>query len=179
MNKKQVQAHARFAMNRGITRNEVFAHLRGRGLKDAALAYFIASHVDPARRLQHAGKVKVLVGLMIVLSVVGFLAGLGMGAKIGPNAKWIVACGVAMVSLLFAWGFHQHRVGAYNAYILLAIVQLPKSMDGFIAEPFTASLGFVLSVGLLAYVCFVRYCLFPDFTFLNPRKVKGQYVFSA
>ena len=87
--------------------------------------------------------------------------------------------GVALVTLFFAWGFHQHRVAAYNAYILLSIVQLPKSMDGFIAEPFTASLSFALSVGLLAYVCFVRYCLFPDFTFLNPRKIKGKYVFST
>ncbi|MBS0452878.1 MAG: hypothetical protein JSS14_16410 [Proteobacteria bacterium] len=179
MNKKQVRAHARFALNRGITRTEVFSHLRGRGLKDKQLAYFIASHVDPASRLLNAGKVKVLVALMVVLAAVGFVAGMGLGAKFGPNAKWLVAGGIALVSLLFAWGFHAHRVGAYNAYILLAIVQLPRSLDGFTADPFATSIGFVVNVALLAYVWYVRQCLFPDFTFLAPRKVKGEYVFSA
>ena len=179
MKKRKIQANARFALDRGITRAEVFEHLRGRGMKDGELAYFVASHVDPARRLMHGTKVKVLVALMIVLAAIGFVSGLGVGAKIGPNAKWLVASGVALVSLLFAWGFHSYRVGAYNAYILLSIIHLPRSLDGFTAEPFATSIGFVATVALLAYVCLVRYCLFPDFTFLSPRKVKGQYAFSS
>ena len=179
MNKKQVRAHARFALDRGIPRTEVFAHLRGRGLKDDRLAYFVASHVGPASRMLHAGKVKVLLALLVLLAASGFMVGRGQGATFGPTGRWVFAGVVALVSLLFAWGFHKHRVGAYNAYILLAIVHLPKSMDGFMADPFATSLGFVANVALLAYVWYVRHCLFPDFTFLAPRKVKGQYVFSA
>jgi len=106
------------------------------------------------------------------------VAGLGLGAKIGPHARWLVAGGVALVSLLFAWGFYTHRVAAYNAYILLAIVHLPWSMDGFTDDPFAASIGLVLNVGVLAYVWYVRHLLFPDFLLLTPRKINGEYAFS-
>lgn len=179
MNKKEIQASVRQLLDRGVPRSEVFARLSGQGMKDSRLAYFIASRVDPARREQHRGKVRVLVALMVVLALIGFVVGFGTGARIGPNAKWIFAFGIALLTLLFAWGFHAARVGFYNAYILLSIIQIPKSFEGFAADPLSASIGLAFNGGLLAFTWYVRHCLFPDFNFLNPRKVKGQYVFSA
>ncbi|HEX5337932.1 MAG TPA: hypothetical protein VFW53_05815, partial [Gallionella sp.] len=101
-----------------------------------------------------------------------------IGSKIGPNAQWIIGAIVASIPLLFAWGFYKNHAGAYNAYILLAIIQLPKQFSGFADSPVATAIGLAVGAGLLIFVWYVRQKLFPDFAFTAPKKVKGQYVFS-
>jgi len=111
--------------------------------------------------------------------LIAFWLGFGVGVKIGPNAKWIIGVLIALIPLLFAWGFYTNRVGAYNAYILLSIIQLPKSFGGFTSTPVASSIGIAIGVGLIAYVWYVREKVFPGFVLTTPKKVKGEYVFEG
>lgn len=179
MNKKEIQASVRDLLGKGTAKSEVFAQLSGQGVKDSQLAYFIASYADPNRCDEHDRKVNILITIMFVQAVIAFLLGFGIGAKIGPNAKWIVGALIALIPLLFAWGFYRHRVGAYNAYLLLTIVQLPKSFEGFASSPIATSIVLAINIAVLAYVWYVREKLFPGFAFITPKKIKGEYVFSG
>lgn len=177
MNKAEIKIKVKELLSSGTAKAEVFTQLSGQGVKDSQLAYFIASHPDPVRCDEYCGKVNVLITLMFIQAVIAFLLGFGIGAKIGPNAKWIMGVLIALIPLLFAWGFYANRVGAYNVYILLSIVQLPRSFEGFSSNPVASSIGIAIGIGLLAYVWYVREKIFPGFILTTPKKVKGTYVF--
>lgn len=179
MNKKEIQAKVRELLVGGTPKAQVFEQLAGQGAKDSQLAYFIASYADPHRCSDHERKVNVLVTIMFIQALIAFFMGFGIGTTIGPNARWILGVLIALIPLAFAWGFYTHRVGAYNAYILLSVIQLPRSFEGFTSSPVATSIAVGLSVGVLAFVWYVRSKLFPDFAFITPKKIKGAYAFSG
>ncbi|MEK7915292.1 permease, partial [Burkholderia contaminans] len=81
------------------------------------------------------------------------------------------------LSLLFIWGFATHRVGAYHAFILLSLLQLPKTIAELGRDPSSALPSLAITVLLVGYVWFVRNRLFPDYGWFTPRKVEGRYAF--
>jgi hypothetical protein len=180
MNTKEIKAKVNALLSSGMAKAEVFAQLSGQGIKDHQLAYFIASYPDPARCEQHNGKVNALITIMFIQAVIGFLGGYGMGAEIGTNAKWIVGFLAGGIPLLFAWGFYTNRAVAYNLYILLSIIQLPRGvLEGFKSGLVGVAISIaMINIGLIAYVWYVRAKIFPDFVFIGPKKIKGEYVFS-
>ncbi|MEO6146726.1 MAG: hypothetical protein ABIT70_06670 [Sulfuriferula sp.] len=179
MNKKEIQEKIADLLSSGVPKSEVFTKLSGQGVKDRQLAHFIASYADPIRCNTHDKKVNIIITLMFIQALFGALLGFGIGAKIGPNAKWIVPVVIALIPLLLAWGFYKYRAWAFNVYILLLIVQLPRSFEGFSATPIASSIGIAISIGMLAYIWYVREKIFPDFVFISPKKIKGEYIFSS
>lgn len=179
MNKKEIDYKVKGLISSGVPRSEVFSQLSGQGLKDSQLAYLIASYADPVLCHIHDRKVNFAITLMFVQSAVAFLAGFGIGASIGPSAQWVAAGLFALIPLLFAWGFYKHKAGAYNAYIILAITQLPRQLEGFTSSPIATSVSLAIGVSMLVYVWYVRQKIFPDFSFIAPKKIKGQYVFAS
>jgi hypothetical protein len=179
MNKKEIKAKVNDLISSGVSKSQVFTQLSGQGLKDSQLAHLIASYADPILCHIHDRKVSVVITLMFIQSVIAFLVGFGIGANIGPNAQWIVGGLSALIPLLFAYGFYKHIAGAYNAYILLTIIQMPSQLEGFTSSPITTSIGLAIGVSMLAYVWYVRQKIFPDFSFIAPKKIKGQFVFAS
>lgn len=178
MNKTETKAKIAELISSGVAKPEVFARLSGQGVKDKELASLIASYADPRLCAQHYDKVNILLTLMFIQAVIVFLLGFGMGLRIGPNAKWIMGGLLALVPLAFAWGFHRNSAGTYNAYILLSIIQMPRQLGSFASSPIATSIGLAVGIAILAFVWYVRQKLFPDFAFLGPKKIKGQYVFA-
>ncbi|WP_085706093.1 DUF3592 domain-containing protein [Pseudomonas sp. B8(2017)] len=178
LSKKEVQEKVRELLDANIAKSEVFSQLSGQGVKDSQLAYFIASYADPVRCDEHDRKVNILITIMLVQALIGFILGMTQGAGIGPAAKWIVSISMILIPLLWVWGFYNHRVVAYNAYILLALPQFPKTLAGFASNPATTTVSLVISIVMLAFVWYVRGKIFPDFAFVTPRKVKGKYFFT-
>ncbi|RFO96601.1 hypothetical protein DIC66_12690 [Rhodoferax lacus] len=179
MSKKDIKAKVVADLSSGAAKSEVFSRLSGQGIKDSQLAYFIAAYADARLCDEHSRKVDNLVFLMVAQSLLAAIIGYGVGAHLGPNAKWVVGALLALIPILFAWGFYKHYVGMYNGYIFLAIIQLPQSLKGFMATPIASSVGIAIGAGVLAYVWYVRGKIFPDFAFFSPRKIKGKYVFSC
>jgi len=180
MNKKtEIKAKVSGLLSSGIAKSEVFGQLAGQGVRDSRLAYLIAAHVYPHRCDEHGQKVNGVITLMFLQALVAFGLGYSYGAQIGPNAALILGALSAAIPLLFVWGFYTNRVGAYNAYILLSLIQTPKGFSDFAASPMMSSINIAIGLSMLAYVWFVRTRLFPDFGFLTPKKVKGKYVFES
>lgn len=177
MNKAEIKSKVNELLSAGTTKAEVFAQLSGQGVKDSRLAYFIASYPDPVRCERHGRKVKMLITLMLIQAAITFLLGYGIGVEIGPRAGWVMGGLAALIPLLFSWGFYTNRVGAYNVYIFLSIIQLPKSFEGFTSTPVASSIGIGIGIALISYVWYVREKIFPGFGLMAPRKVRNEYVF--
>lgn len=181
MNKKEIQTKVNHLLSSGIPKSTVFANLSGQGIKDSQLAYFIAAHADPMRRLAHDKKVSIIITIMLIQAALGFIVGFNAGAQIGPNASLFFGGIAILIQILFALAFYKYQVGAYNAYIVFAMINMPKSLLDLTVTPISTSemVGICISICILAYVWYVRTKIFPDFVFVSPKKIKGQYIFTS
>ena len=102
----------------------------------------------------------------------GFLLAMVLG---GAVAYWYFISGLSTNPPGF---YLDESGGAYNAYLILTITQLPRQFTGFAERPVSTLIGCLLGVGLFAYIWYVRTRIFPDFNFIAPKKMNGKYVFS-
>jgi hypothetical protein len=179
MDKKEIKRKASEMLNAGKPKSEVFKALSGGSVKDNQLAFFIASHPNHNLYEEHYKKVNGLISIMFLQALFTALLGFGIGSKIGPTAAWVVAALCALIPLLFAFGFYKNHAGTYNAFILLTIIQFPNMVAGITQTPIVTGIGIAIGLSILGYAWYVRSLLFPDFTFITPKKIKGQYVFSS
>ena len=179
MDKKGIKRKVTEMLNAGNPKSEVFKALSGGVVKDNQLALFIASHPNHLLYEENYKKVNGLISIMFLQALFAALLGFGIGSKMGPTAAWVVAALLALIPLLFAFGFYKNHAGTYNAFILLTIIQLPKMFTGITETPVATGIGVVIGLSILGYAWYVRSLLFPDFTLITPKKIKGQYVFSS
>lgn len=186
MNRKEAKTKIAAMLSAGSTKSDVFASLSGHGVEDRVLANLIASRPDPGRCRRNKLHVCILVGLGILQLLFSLWVAVTLAtdaSTIGPvtSSDWaVIGLFLAItvpISLLFIWGFATHRVGAYHAYIALLIVQMPKQIGRLATTPGPSLAGLAISIALVAYVCFVRNRLFPDYVWFRPRKVDNRYAF--
>jgi len=179
MNTREMKSKIKTSISSGLTKSQVFAQLSNPETNVRRLASLIAAHPDPRLRAEHNGKVTILLALMLVQSLLIFFAMVGALGESDSGGKWVVGALIAPIPLLFAWGFYRNVAAAYTIYIGLAIIQMPKLLEGATSEPISTVIAFALNVAMLAFVWYVRNKLFPDLSFLGPRKLHGQYVFTS
>ncbi len=172
MDKKEVKLKVAELLNAGNSKNEVFKMLSGGVVKDNQLALFIASHPNPRLYEEHYKKVSGLISIMFLQALFAALLGYGIGSKIGPSAAWVVAVLSTLIPLFCAFGFYKNYAGTYNAYIVLTIIQFPRLFSGVSQTPIATGIGVAIALSILGYVWYVRSLLFPDFTFITPKKDK-------
>jgi len=178
MNKKETKQKITELLNAGMSKTEAFQQFSGGALKSNELAYHIASHLSTNLYGEHDKKIDTLITIMFVLAIFAALVGWGIGAATGSTASWFIAGMAALIQLLFAYGFYKNYAPTYNIYIALTIIQLPKNLSGLTSTPIATTIGLLIGLATLGYVWYVRSLLFPDFVFMRPKKIKGQYVFS-
>lgn len=178
MNKREIKTAVRSRMAAGETKARIYDDLTEQGGKKRLVAHYIASYAAPRLKRQHKGKLIALMVVMVLQAGLAFLIGTGMAAQRHADSPLIWGTVFAAVPLLFAWGFYKPSALAYNAFIFLTIIQMPRTFSGFSEAPVASSIGIAINLAVLAYVWFVRSRLFPDFGFVTPTKVKGDYVFA-
>ncbi|MCP4597507.1 hypothetical protein [Neptuniibacter sp.] len=161
----------------GVPKKEVFEQLKDRGIRDNKLAMMIASVPDELLCILHEGKNNILV---IVYSLLAILAIWGTYMTAPDNIRTFSLVILIVTNLLFIWGFFSFKLIAYNVFIFLSLVTIPKDAVAVIAaNDIPGMVGIGLSVLVLAYVWFIRSRLYPDIGFIGVKKDKaGQYQFS-
>lgn len=178
MNKSELKARVAELLDSGAARSRVFAQLSEQGCDERLLAALIAGHVTPAVRAQHLGKVRALIGLTLLQAVLVLLISLTLGSRYSTPAQWLLAAAFTAFPLIFAWGFYRYFAGAYSAFMVLTIVQLPRQVEGWLANPQGGAISLAFTIALFAYVWHVRRLLFPDFDLFGIRKLNGKFSFS-
>ncbi|CAG9265141.1 Permeases of the major facilitator superfamily [Burkholderia diffusa] len=178
MNKKEAKTRIAALLSAGARKADVLAELAGQGLKDRVLARLIASRPDPELCRKNRVHTRILVALGIAQLLISLaLAYLLLVDGLSIGAAVLFLALTVPLSLLFIWGFATHRVGAYHAFIVLSLLQVPRTIADLGRDPSGALPTLGVTVILVGYVWFVRNRLFPDFGWFTPRKVEGRYAF--
>lgn len=179
MNKQDIRANIEQRIAEGEGKSSIFGALRGQGINDRVLAHLIASHADPKLIAQHPRLIQSMVILAWLQVALGMLASLHLALTVSPFAGLLAAGFIGGFCYLFVWGFRNSRAWAYNASIILSIINLPRALGDLATEPGSSLFALALGVAWIGYTWFVRSKLFPDFAFMGPRKAGGLYQFSS
>lgn len=177
MNKKEIKKLVAERLSQGTGKQAVFDELRGGALSDYRLAYQVAAYPNPERIRDNRWRIKILIVIGALQTALAFLIGWGIGAPSGNGLALPAACLTALLPAIIAFGFYRNSVGAYNAFILLSIIQLPRQFLELGETGFSGVLGIIVSIALVSYVLHLRYRLFPDFIAFTPQKKNRQYAF--
>ncbi|EAY66729.1 hypothetical protein BCPG_05124 [Burkholderia cenocepacia PC184] len=178
MNRKEAKTRIAVLLSAGTRKADALAELSGQGLKDRVLAHLIASRPDPERCRNNKVHVRILIALGIAQLVISLMLAYYFFVSGAGNVLVTVFLALTVpLSLLFIWGFATHRVGAYHAFIVLSLLQIPKAVADLGRDPAAALPSLAITVVLVGYVWFVRTRLFPDYGWFTPRKVEGRYAF--
>jgi hypothetical protein len=179
MNKKEIKTKVHEQLSAGKLKSEVYSELSAQGADKKQLAFIIASYANPDLCESQKTHINILIVIMCMQALIGLITGFVAGSEIGSNAKFIVGFIGLSIPLLFAWGFYTNRVGAYTAYIFLTLIQFPKTLAGLSSNPTATAIIALINFCILVYVWYIRGKIFPDFAFAGPKKINGEYVFSA
>ncbi|AQQ39209.1 MULTISPECIES: permease [Burkholderia] len=178
MNRKEAKTRIAVLLSAGTRKADALAELSGQGLKARVLAHLIASRPDPERCRKNKVHIRILIALGIAQLVISLmLAYYFFASGAGGVLVTVFLALTVPLSLLFIWGFATHRVGAYHAFILLSLLQVPKTVADLGRDPSAALPSLAITVVLVGYVWFVRNRVFPDYGWFTPRKVDGRYAF--
>ncbi|MDX9674126.1 MULTISPECIES: hypothetical protein [unclassified Pseudomonas] len=178
MDKKEIKRQVVQMLEAGRSKTETFQALSGGAVKDKVLAYWIGSHPDPQLLERHAGKIKVLLGLVYVQALIGLVGGFLLGLTISSGFAIVRGLLAGGVPLLFAWGFYRNSAQTYTVYMLLSISQVPRLFKDYAEDPVAVIIGVVTTLAMVFFVAWVKNLLFPDLGFMGSKKIKGQFVFS-
>jgi len=177
MNKNEVRAKVTEMLSAGEKKQDVFAGLSGKGVKDRVLAYLIASHVDLRRCVENRTYRRIAIAIAYYHVVVAIFSAYIVIDRL-VTLGLVLGAILLLFAALFVWGFWKNKASVYNVYLILSLTQLPLRFLEFLEYPAGASAGLAIDIGLITYVWFVRQRLFPDLAFIGTRKVDGRYVFS-
>ncbi|RBL68868.1 hypothetical protein V9L13_03490 [Pseudomonas sp. RSB 5.4] len=178
MDKKEIKRQAMQMLEAGRSKTETFKALSGGVVKDKVLAYWIGSRPDPQLLERHAGKIKILLGLIYAQALFGLVGGYFLGLTISAGFAIVLGLLAGGISLLFAWGFYRNSAQTYTVYTLLSISQVPQMFKDYAEDPVSVIIGVVTTLAMVFFVAWVKNLLFPDLGFMGSKKIKGQFVFS-
>lgn len=176
---KAIRQRIAAMMTAGSDKQSTYNALKGQGVSDTKLAMLVAGYTTPETRAAYTWRIRGLIAMMVIQTFLVSLLGLSMGVKSGGAAIWYMPLLLTSIPLILLYGFIRHRLWAYNAYFLLSITGLPNQLKGVADDPQGTLIGMAVSFVMLAYVLYVRYCLFPEVTFVSAAKRNGDFVFPA
>lgn len=169
--KKAVRARMDELLAQGVGKTEVFRQLATTDIKPRVLAGWLAATPDMSARQAMSLHITILCGLMVAQALIVFIVLL--------SVSLFLALVIAMIPLLFAWGFRKPAAGAYSGYILLSIISIAQNAAKFRGIDTPTVIGLAIGIATIGYVAWIQWRVFPDMTFTGPNRKSGEYVFKT
>ena len=178
MEKKEIKAEIKRLLPT-TSRKEIYQSLLEKGADKKTAARCLASTPDMAAAAFHQDKTNILIAGMLLLMAASIVLFLFIGLLDKSADVGVIIGFVVLFSLLFCWGFYKNSLLAYNAYIVIALIQFPGLFEDFMASPIINTIMLAISVFLFALVWILRSKIYPDDDdWFGPKKVNGNYVFT-
>lgn len=166
----------------GMSREEAFHRLQGGVFSDHNLATIIAATPNHQLIVTHKSKVWLMCLVSVLQILLGLFVGWQIGATLGDGSAVLCALLMALIPSLMLWGFLRNSINAYNAYILVQLLQIPPQtkmlIDGGWETP-VGWAGLAITMSLITYAFVLRRLLFPSMGIFSARSSKdGEYVFA-
>lgn len=166
----------------GMSREEIFYRLQGGVFNDRHLATILAAAPNPELAEKNKWKVRLMWVVSFLQVLLGLMVGWQIGAPLGEGSALLTSLLMALIPSLMLWGFLRNSINAYNAYILVQMLQIPPQtmmlMDGG-WETLAGWGGMAITISLISYAIFIRQTLFPQMAVFSAQQDKeGNYVFA-
>lgn len=166
----------------GDSLQNIFDKYTSEGIKESKLAYFVSTLKDNALIKKHKLANNILLGFMFIVTVFTVFIAYSVGTKLTPDTPiyWIsivITIVMAIIPMLFLYGFIKNTYQAYLAYIIFAVIQLPISVGGFSSSNVVYEIGVLISLFIFIFVLYLKYKIFPYMGLFWPKKnVAKQYL---
>ena len=166
----------------GMSREDAFYRLQGGVFSDRNLATILAATPDLALVDANKWKVRLMRLVSFLQVLLGLFVGWQIGAPLGEGSAVLCSLMMALIPSLMFWGFLRNSINAYNAYILVQLLQIPPQtkmlIDGGWETP-AGWIGVAITMSLISYAFVLRRLLFPSMGIFSARSSKdGEYVFA-
>ncbi len=160
----------------GESLQNIFEKYKSEDIKTKKLAYFVGTLKDKALIKKHIIANNILIVLMGLFTILAALSGYAMGLEVTPNTPiyWVA---VAIIPMIFLYGFIKHNYPTYVAYSMLIITQLPKSFHNVGGDIVPNIIGLLISLSTIIFVWYLKSKLFPYMGFLGPKKNADKQYF--
>ncbi|WP_422472538.1 hypothetical protein [Endozoicomonas sp. ALB032] len=176
MKKRKVKQEMQELLNKGIGKSEIYKKYQDNGLPEKKLALMVTALPDPFLCQKYEKMNNLLILVMFVQASIAALIGFDTGALLGGhNIILFGLIGIA-VPVLFIIGFYRYSLTAYNAFLILGIIQFPRLFKDIGQVPVFTTLVVVFSILSMGYVWFLKSRLYPDSGLFGVKK-KGRGYF--
>ena len=180
--KRETRKRIAEMLKQGMSRDEIFGRLQGGAFRDANLATVLAASPSPELAATHKWKVRIMLLVSALQITLGLFVGWGIGEPAGIETAILAAFLVAAIPSLMFWGFWRNNINAYNAYMLVAMLQIPPQTKMLLDGGWETAAGWIgmgITLSLITYAAVLRHLLFPYMGLFSARSNKeGEYVFS-
>ena len=161
----------------GESLSAIYEKYGNKDIKEARLAYLVGTLKSKELIAKYKTGRAVLVIIMVLVTLLSALYGYGIGLTSGSSTP-VYWSAIAIIPLLFLYGFIRNSFQVYLAYIILSITQLPRSMVNFGENLVIDVISLLISVSIIAFVWYLKNKLFPYMAMMGPKKSKeGVYLF--
>lgn len=178
MSKKDMKKEMQALHDQGQHKMDIFNEFKGKGLKEKELAQIVAQLKDRTLCALYETKNNILITLIFIQTF--FVAFASYQIAIQSNfSPYVFAAVGASIGLLFIYGFYRFSPVAYQVFILLTIIRLPREIEPLSKGGAVELIAFVVSMCIFIYVWYLKSKLYPDLGLFGAKKSNGVYNFSS
>jgi phosphoglycerol transferase MdoB-like AlkP superfamily enzyme len=137
-------------------------------IKDVQLATIISTLKDPELMKKHKVANNILITIMTILLILTILG------QVAAEAPILLIVLLMIIPLLLIKGFVNNNYMAYNAYIILSMLNFSNILKAIKAEPAVGMIALVISISLFVFVWKLKSKLFPNMGFFGAKKNKNK-----
>lgn len=153
----------------GETLQAIYEKHQSDSIKERKLAYMVATLKDKDLIKKHKMANNILIGIMVFITMISAFLGYTIGLEATPNSA-IYWSAIAIIPMIFLYGFIKVNYQAYLIYIILSITRFPETLTDFGADPVAGIVGLVITISLISHVLYLKLKLFPYMAFFSPKK---------
>lgn len=162
-------------LNKGLRKSDIYKKYQDCGFPEKKLALMVAALPDQFLCHKYEKMNNLLILLMFIQACISALFGFNTGALMGGNNILLFGLISIAVPMLFIIGFYRYSLTAYNAFIILGIIQFPRLFKDAYQEPVLTALIITFSILTMAYVWYLKSRLYPESGLFGLKKSDGEY----
>ena len=167
----------------GESLQNIFYKYKNEAIKERKLAYFVSTLKDKVLIEKHKIANNTLLVFMSIVVISNSLLSYNVANKIMSGTsnhlflKTVIVIAMAVIPILFLYGFFKQSYKTYLGYLILFIILLPKSVNSMLSGNASFEFGFLIFLSSFFLVMYLKSKLYPYMSLHRKKKdMTKQYL---
>jgi hypothetical protein len=178
MNNSGIKSYIRDQHAAGVSKPDIYHSLIDKDVPAKKAAIFISQFCDPKLRQEHAGKVNLVLAILVAQLLIGLWISWEMAVErdISPVFFMGFMGFIALFASVMLWGVWADVGPMYNSIMLLTGLGTLQTLPALGSDPI-AIVGLIIPVGVILVVYNTRSNVFPYLGLFGPKMNNGEFLF--